>query len=117
MPLFTVEVHHHHDHTVLGELRLIHRKLEEIMVTQAEHAQALREVATQQRKTIGEIGTLQTTVTSLNTKVDELQKQLDDIGAGGELTQEVIDAFAEVKTLAQQADDEIPDVPTPPEQV
>lgn len=114
MPLFRIEVHHRHDDSVLGELRVIRRLLEKIMVTQAEHAQALREVANQQRKTIGEIGTLQTTITSLNSKVEELQKQLDDIGAGGELTQEVLDAFAEVKSLAQQADDEIPDVPTPP---
>jgi chromosome segregation ATPase len=93
-----------------AELRNITRRLEAIMATQAELAQTLRDVNTQQRKTIEEIKTLQGSVDQLNAKVAELEQI---IANGPEVSQELQDAVAAVKELAQQVDDQIPDVPTP----
>ncbi len=81
------------------------------MASQSELAETLRQVATQQQKTITEITALEGTVTNLNTEVDRLNAL---IAAGGPVTDELAAAGAEVKRLAQLADDQIPDVPAPP---
>ncbi len=82
------------------------------MANTQELVQTLRNVADQQRKTIQEIGTLQNTTDELNARV----KDLEDVIAKGEVSQELSDAVQAVKELAQQVDEQIPDVtpvPTP----
>lgn len=91
-------------------LKEINQKLDQIMSTQAEAAETLREVLAQQQKTVGEIQTLQTEVTTLKVKIDELQAMLDNGGEVGEELQAAIDA---VKAQAQIVDDAIPDVVVP----
>lgn len=84
------------------------------MATQKELTDDLKLVVEQQKKTHAEIITLQGGVDELKTKIAELQAIIDAGGTGGTVTQELIDAVAEVKAQAQIVDDAIPDVPTPP---
>jgi translation initiation factor 1 (eIF-1/SUI1) len=85
---------------------------ERIMATQAELAADLKLVADQQRKTLGEIAAVQVSVNTLKNKITELEAI---IAAGGTIGDELFNAVAEVKSLAQQVDDSIPDAPaTPP---
>jgi cob(I)alamin adenosyltransferase len=78
-----------------------------IMATQAELAADLKAVLEQQKKTSGEIKTVQDSVDALKVKVAELEAI---IAAGGTIGQELIDAVAAVKAQAQVIDDQIPDV-------
>lgn len=87
----------------------IEEKLNKIMGTQTEAAATLRAVAESQKKTIAEIGVLQVTVTNLNQKIIVLEQ----VVANGEANPELEQAVADVKNLAQLADDQIPDVVTP----
>ncbi len=80
--------------------------------TQAEIAADLRLVVDQLKKSQGEIGVVQTEVTALKTKIDEMQKIID--GMGNAATQELIDAADAVKAQAQVVDDAIPDPVSPP---
>jgi hypothetical protein len=95
---------------VLETVNSLSRKVEKIMSSQTEQAQILREVLAQQKKTAGEIATLQDSVTTLNTKIAELEAI---IAAGGEASAELVAAVADVKAQAQLVDDQIPDVPAP----
>lgn len=111
-----IEIHvHHHTHAAAESVELLRRDInqlrEVLMTTQAEQAQILRQVLTQQQKTQGEIATLQGSVDTLNQKIADLESQ---VAAGGEASQELQDAVAAVKAQAQIVDDQIPDVPTPP---
>lgn len=81
------------------------------MATQQDLVNDLKAVRTQQEKTAGEIATLQTSVTTLNQKIVDLQAIVD---AGGTISQELIDAVAAVKQEAQTVDDLIPDAPATP---
>lgn len=76
------------------------------MATQAELTASLKEVAASQRKTISEIGTLQGTITELNQKVVVLEQAV----ANGAANEELAAIVEEVKALALQADEQIPDV-------
>ncbi len=80
--------------------------------TQSEIAADLRLVVDQLKKSQGEIGVVQTEVTALKTKIDEMQKIID--GMGNAATQELIDAADAVKAQAQVVDDAIPDPVIPP---
>lgn len=80
---------------------------DKLMATQAELAADLRKVVEQQKKTEGEIRTLQTASDLLNEKITDLEKVIADGGA----TQELTDAVAAVKAQAQVVDDAIPDGP------
>lgn len=83
------------------------------MATQAELAADLRAVRAQQEKTLKEIQSVQTNVDALKAKIVELE---EIIAKGSSPSQELVDAVAEVKALAQSCDDAIPDVVvTPPE--
>lgn len=82
------------------------------MATQAELAADLELVLAQQVKTAGEVAAVQESVTDLQAQVEELEALIEG-GAGGEVSQELIDAVAAVKAQAQIVDDLIPDVVTP----
>ncbi len=84
------------------------------MATQAEVIALLNTAAEKQTKTIGEIATLQGTVTDLNEKVAELNQII--AGMGTDASPELLAAAQRVSDLATQVDDQIPDVlpvPTP----
>lgn len=81
------------------------------MATQAELAQILREVRTQQEKTAQEIATLQGSVDTLKTKVEELEAI---VAQQGEASEELTEAVNAVKEQAQIVDDQIPDAPVLP---
>lgn len=81
-----------------------------IMATSAELTADLKEASARQKQTLIDIASVQTNVDSLKAKIVELEAL---IAAGGAIGQELVDAVAEVKSLAQQADDSIPN-PTPP---
>lgn len=88
------------------------KKLEnKIMASQKELADGLLAVAEQQKKTRGEIQTVQKEVTTLKERIVELEAL---ITAGGPVSAELQAAFDAVKEQAQIVDDEIPDVPTVP---
>jgi chromosome segregation ATPase len=111
-----IEIHVHHHQSDAASVDQLRRDISElrklIMATQSEQAQVLRDVLEQQKKTAGEITTLQGSVDTLNTKIAELEAQ---IAAGGDASQELIDAVAAVRQQAQLVDDQIPDVvATPP---
>lgn len=80
------------------------------MATQAELAADLRAVLDQQKKTSGEIATVQASVETLKKTITDLEAI---IAAGGAVSQELTDAVAAVKAQAQLIDDQIPDAPTP----
>lgn len=78
------------------------------MASNTELVAKLDAIAVQQQKTLGEIQTLQTTVTELRQSVADLQAV---IAAGGDPPPELAAAVEKVATLAQQVDDAIPDAP------
>jgi prefoldin subunit 5 len=80
------------------------------MASQAEQAQILRDVLTQQKKTQAEIATLQASVDTLKQTITDLEAV---VAAGGNASPELVSAVADVKAQAQVVDDQIPDVPTP----
>lgn len=82
-----------------------------IMATQAELAADLKAVLEQQKKTGTEIATLQASVDAQTQKIKELEEL---VAAGGEISQELVDAVAAVKAQAQVIDDQIPDAPVVP---
>lgn len=84
----------------------LNRKADQIMATQAEEAEILRNVLDQQKKTATEVGTLLQ-------KVSDLEAAIANAGGA---SPELIDAVAAVKAQAQVVDDLIPDAPvTPPD--
>lgn len=85
----------------------LNRKVNCIMVTTTEATEILRGVKVRQEKTINEIDTLQTTVTALRAKVDELTKQLGDTQ---NLPEEMSQLVQDIATLAERADNQIPDL-------
>lgn len=89
----------------------IPQKLTKIMANQEQLIADLKVVNGQLVKIRGEISSVQDTVTSLKAKIAELEAV---IAAGGEISQELTDLVAEAKSLAQLADDQIPDLPVPP---
>ncbi len=90
----------------LNPFRVINRKLDTIMATQAELAAELRAVKDQVNKVASEQGARFDTLTA---KIAELEATIRD----GTVTPEVETALAEVKTALQSLDDTIPDVPPP----
>ena len=89
----------------------LEKKVDLIMANQAELAADLKLVLAQQKKTAAEIAEVQAAQTVAIAKIAELEAL---ITAGGTVTQELIDAVAEVKAQAQVVDDLIPDaVPLP----
>lgn len=82
-----------------------------IMATQAELVADLKEAAARQKQTIIDIASVQTNVDALKAKIVELEAL---VAAGGAIGQELIDGVAEVKSLAQQTDDSIPNPPPVP---
>jgi peptidoglycan hydrolase CwlO-like protein len=86
---------------------LIH-KVDIIMATQAEQAQILRDVLTQQKKTAAEIASLQAAMDVLKQTILDLE------AAATNASPELVAAVADVKAQAQVVDDQIPDVVTPP---
>lgn len=82
-----------------------------IMANQTELAADLKLVLAQQKKTAAEIAAVQASVDALKAKIVDLEAQ---VATGGTVTQELIDAVAEVKAQAQIVDDLIPDMPAPP---
>lgn len=83
-----------------------------IMATQAEHAAEIRLLTGQVTKIGGEINATQAAMDLLQTRVAELEALL---AAGGEVSAEVLEAFASLKAQVQATDDEIPDPITPVE--
>ena len=79
-------------------------------MNQTEAAATLNAVLAQQKKTEGEILTVQTEVGTLKTKITDLEGLL---ASGGEVTAELAAAVQAVKEQAQVVDDAIPDVPAP----
>ncbi len=79
---------------------------EEIMATQAELVTQLQAVLAQQKKTSGEIATVQLSVDALKQKIVDLEAV---IAAGGDASPELTQAVADVKAQAQVVDDQIPD--------
>jgi chromosome segregation ATPase len=94
------------DHWGLATKTDLQEMEKRIMATQAEAAQTLRDVVVQLKKSDGEIKTVQASVDTLNKKIADLEAV---ISAGGDASQELIDAVAAVKAQAQVVDDEIPD--------
>lgn len=92
-------------------LTILERTVRIMAKTQAELAQDLRDLTAQVSKVNGETQGLQTEVNTLKTKVADLEAALN---AGGNASQEVLDAFAGLKTQVQAVDDAVPDVVTPP---
>lgn len=112
-----ITVHHHvHLHIddraadLIFDIRNLKEKVTQIMTTQAEQAQILRDVLAQQQKTAAEIGGVQTEVTALKARIAELEAAA---GNQDNASQELVDAVAAVKAQAQVVDDAIPDAPTP----
>lgn len=81
------------------------------MATQAEIAADLRISNTQLRKLIADTAGLQPAVDALKAQIVELEAL---VAAGGTVTQELIDAVAETKTLTQAVDDNVPELPAVP---
>lgn len=77
-------------------------------MNQTEATATLNAVLEQQKKTQGEILTVQTGVTELKAKIVELEA-----AAGGAISDELAFAIAAVKEQAQVVDDAIPDAPAP----
>ena len=98
---------------LLPLIQQLTHKVDHVMASQSEQAQILRDVYAQQQKTAGEIATLQGSVDTLNTRIAELETA---VTAGGDASQELIDAVAAVKQQAQVVDDQIPDAPVTGEQ-
>lgn len=81
------------------------------MATQAESAAELRTANNQLRKLIADTAGIQPAVDELKAKIVELEALV----AGGTATQqELADAIAETKTLAQAVDDNVPELTEPP---
>jgi predicted transcriptional regulator len=84
-------------------LRLINKRLEKVLMNQAELAAQLTEIGAQIAK-IGE----ESAATLL--KVTELEEALEN---AGDVTPEVQAAFDALKAQVQVVDDLVPDAPTP----
>lgn len=97
----------HADFATKSDLRSLEHKVNIMAATQKELVADLQLVNARQIKTAGEIATLSKGSDVLAVRVKELE---DIVAAGGEVTQELIDAVASVKTQAQVVDDLIPDV-------
>jgi hypothetical protein len=91
-----------------------HRKqlklLRQIMATQADIINDLKETKARQLKTASEIATVQATVDTLNKKIVDLEAI---IAAGGEITPELATLVGEVKALAIATDEQLPDAVVP----
>lgn len=83
-----------------------------IMASQAEIVADLKTAIASLKQTNIDIKDLQGSVDVLKAKIVELEAL---VAAGGTISQELVDAVAEVKSLAQATDDAIPNsVPVPP---
>lgn len=83
-----------------------------IMATQAEIIADLKTAIVSLKQVNLDTKDVQTTVNDLKTKITELEVL---VANGGSITPELVEAVAEVKALAQTADDNIPNVvPVPP---
>lgn len=100
--------HQNENQTILYR---IERKIDQIMASQAEVAADLRTANAQLRKLIADTAGVQPAVDALLAKIVELEAL---VVAGAAVSQELIDAVAETKTLAQAVDDNVPELPTPP---
>lgn len=100
-------------HLDSSTLRDLNRNLKKIMATQAEIVADLDLVLEQQLKTTDEIAVVQAGVADLQAQIVALQAIIDaGGGAGGEVSQALVDAVAAVKAQAQIIDDLIPDIPS-----
>jgi outer membrane murein-binding lipoprotein Lpp len=79
--------------------------------TEAQVIAALNDAKASLQKTASEIPTLQAKVDELTAKVDQLQNIID---AGGTISAELVSVANDVKALAAQVDDLIPDAPVVP---
>lgn len=93
-------------------LNRIERKIDTMAATQAELVVDLRKANEQLRKLIADTAGIQPSVDALLAKIAELEAL---VVAGAAVSQELIDAVAETKTLAQAVDDNVPELPTPPQ--
>lgn len=93
-------------------LQWMDQHLHKIMATQAELVAELKTANAQLRKIINDIAAAaQPDVDALKAKIVELEAL---VAAGGTIGQELTDAVAETKSLAQSVDDNIPEqVPAP----
>lgn len=91
-----------------SRLDRIDERLKAIMATQVELAADLRAVLEQQKKTQGEIKSVQTAVDALKAKIVELEEIISN-NPTAEAIPELVQAVADVKNQAQVVDDEIPD--------
>lgn len=99
----------HSNEAVLQRIGELERK---IMATQAELVADLKTVVAQLKKLDGDTKVLQASVDDAKAKIVDLEAI---IAAGGNgVSQELIDAVAELKTAVQVVDDNVPEVPTPP---
>lgn len=85
--------------------------LEQIIMTQKEAAEALQLAVKQLNKLDGDTKVLQTSVDTANARIVELEAV---IAAGDEASPELIAAVQAVKDAVQIVDDNVPEVPTPP---
>jgi seryl-tRNA synthetase len=111
-----IHIHiHHHEHDPdnahlaeeISALRYSVVSLRSTLMAKSQEViDTLNAVAEKQKKTIAEIQSLQSATNDLKAKIAELEEQVTN----GDIPQEVVDKVAEVKKLADQVDDEIPDV-------
>jgi len=81
------------------------KKLDQIIMNQAELTVGLKTIQTQ----VGKVAKEQSDRFDVLSK--EIQDLKDIINAGGDVTPEVTQAFADVQTALQSLDDSIPDAP------
>lgn len=87
------------------------QKIDHIMATQAEVAAELRTANNQLRKLIADTAGIQPAVDELKAKIVELEAL---VALGATVSQELVDAVAETKALAQAVDDNVPELPVVP---
>lgn len=110
----TNEIHHQNDNKAI-----LHRLAEmenRIMANQAQlQAQLVADLKlanAQLRKLLGDTAGIQPAVDALKAQIVELEALIE---AGGAIGQELVDAVAETKSLAQQVDDNVPELAGTPD--
>lgn len=115
----TAEVHELHSviSAAKQEQAILNRlaQMEERIMANQEQLQEqltadLKVANTQLKKLVADTAGIQPAVDALTAKIAELEAI---IAAGGTIGQELIDAVAETKALAQTVDDNVPELPTP----
>lgn len=87
--------------------------IEKLMATQQELVADLKAANTQLKKLVADTAGIQPSVDALKAKIVELEA-LVAAGTGTPISQELIDAVAETKSLAQVVDDNVPELQEPP---